>query len=146
MDGRHIQVARRKLSALRDYLDKLEQLLEIPQSAFDGDPRNRLAAERLIQVIVECAIDCNGLLILDRGQKPPPDHRGTFHLLADLQIIPQEMVAGLIRHLRTRNRIVHEYDRPTAEEIYSSAAAVAGDFEEYVQSVARALDTESESR
>lgn len=145
MDRRYAQVARRKLSALRDYLDKLGEVLEIPRSGFDADFRNRLSAERLIQVIVECAIDCNGLLILDRGQKPPPDYKGTFRAIAELGFTPEDLATRLVRHVGTRNRIVHEYDRPTVEEIYDSAGAVAEDFHRYVEIITRLLSAEERS-
>jgi uncharacterized protein YutE (UPF0331/DUF86 family) len=145
MDGRHIQVARRKLSALREYLDGLGHLLEIPQSEFDGDPRNRLATERLIQVIVECAIDCNGLLILDRGQKPAPDYKGTFRLVADLGLVPADLTARLVAHVSTRNRIVHDYDRPTTVEVHNSATAVAKDFRAYLETISPFVVDEGET-
>ena len=60
-----------KLQNLEAYLQELESLVRLPLAEFMGRPYHRRAAERLIQIIVEDAIDC-GMLVLDMLGKPIP--------------------------------------------------------------------------
>lgn len=84
-----------KLEAMADYLDELRQIGQHSYQEFRGDFRVKRATERLIQLVVECATDINGLLITGLGHTPPPDYYTSFIELGRLGVLAPDFADSL---------------------------------------------------
>jgi uncharacterized protein YutE (UPF0331/DUF86 family) len=71
----------------------------------------RKAAERLLQEIVEAAIDINTHVIVQSGGTVPDDYYGSFIRAGESGIISRDLAGKLAPSAGMRNRLVHEYDR-----------------------------------
>ncbi|QWK11117.1 MAG: DUF86 domain-containing protein [Thermoflexus hugenholtzii] len=92
--------------------------MRIPLAEFMGRPYYRRAAERLIQIIVEDAIDC-GTLVLDLLGKPiPAASREVFVRLHQAGVLGRSLANRFQEYVGLRNRIVHDYDRIEAPLAY----------------------------
>ncbi len=107
-----------KLQNLEAYLQELESLVRIPLAEFMERPYYRRTAERLIQIIVEDAIDC-GTLVLDLLGKPiPVASREVFVRLHQAGVLGRSLAHRFQEYVGLRNRIVHDYDRIEAPLAY----------------------------
>lgn len=127
----------RKLGNLKEYLQELETLSKRPLTEYLDNFEYRRAVERLIQVIVECAIDINTLLVVGLGERPPIDYKESFLKLVTCKIIPKEFVEVLIPFVSLRNRIVHEYEKINNELVYASIRHILIEFKKYRKEITR---------
>jgi len=100
-----------KLQNLEAYLQELESLVRIPLAEFMERPYYRRAAERLIQITVEDAIDC-GAIVSDLPGKPiPVASREVFVRLHQTGVLGRSPAHRFQEYVGLRHRIVHDYDR-----------------------------------
>ena len=81
------------------------------RDAYERDLYKRKATERLLQELIESAIDINTHLIVGTGHTVPDDYYESFIKAGELKIIPSELAEKLAPSAGLRNRLVHEYDR-----------------------------------
>jgi len=88
----------------------------------------RKATERLLQELIEAAVDINTHIIVETGNQVPDYYYESFMKLADIGVFPLSLAEKLAPSTGLRNRLVHEYDKidhsvilsavKTAEELY----------------------------
>lgn len=135
-----IDLVRRKLSRLNMYLDRLKPVTELSFSEYSSDFYKKTSAERLIQLIVECASDINNHVILESGERPPEDYRSSFIRAAEVGLIDHELADRLKGSGGMRNIIVHEYMDVDDKKIYEILPTAISDFKEYISQVDDFLD------
>lgn len=69
---------RRKLERIVENLRLLEPFRGLSLDAYRADVYRRKAVERILQEIVEAAVDINSNLLVGSGRPAPEDHRGSF--------------------------------------------------------------------
>jgi len=124
---------RRKLASLAQYLDELEVIGQQSYEEYKSDFRIKRTVERLIQMVVECATDINGLLITGMGEQPPRDYFTSFILLGQIGVLPPDFADSLAPTTAIRNRLVHEYDTVDERLVYISMQPILEEFTEYVR-------------
>lgn len=67
-----------KMENIDAYIQELEPLVHIPLAEFLEHPYYRRAAERLIQIIIEGAIDCGAIVLDQMGKLVPAASREIF--------------------------------------------------------------------
>ncbi|MBU0494578.1 MAG: DUF86 domain-containing protein [Chloroflexi bacterium] len=122
-----------KLTLMVDYLAELRQIGACSYPEFRGDFRIKRTTERLIQLVVECATDINGLLVTGLGHTPPPDYYSSFVELGRLGVLSPDFADELAPTTAIRNRLVHEYDTVDERLIYASVQPIIQEFSRYVQ-------------
>lgn len=135
------EIVRRKLERIADSLRLLEPMKGLSLEAYRGDVYRRKATERLLQEIVEAAVDVNLHLLAAGGGPIPDDLYSSFVALGEAGFLDASLAARLAPSAGLRNRLVHEYDRlddalilasvREALEMYPASA--------YLASVERAL-------
>jgi len=65
MSVEHDRLIKQKLNNMASYVEEIAPYLKGPIEGYLKDSGRRRIVERLAQVIVECAIDTNGLLVHD---------------------------------------------------------------------------------
>ncbi|HHY34287.1 MAG TPA: DUF86 domain-containing protein [Firmicutes bacterium] len=103
-------VIKRKLQKLSEYLDELEAMRGISLEEYLGDFRNKRVVERLIQLIVDVAVDINTHIVVGAGKPAPSDAYTSFIEVAKLGVLTQELACEIAPSAGERNIIVHEYE------------------------------------
>ena len=114
-----------KLAQLDRYLQELRSYLGEPAGPAEG-ARVRIL-ERMIQLIVECAADAGDLWLGDRGEALGESAAGVFRRLGEVGLISAEMQSRLRGYVSARNRIIHDYDRVTPDQVQRDAEGLAQD-------------------
>lgn len=91
----------------------LEELAAFKSLSFDQiakDYRNHKIVERIIEVVINEAIDINQHLIVKGGYSELPfDFKESFLLLVKLGVYPKDFADEISRSVGLRNILVHQY-------------------------------------
>lgn len=104
------EIIRRKLAVMAENLKALEPIKDMTEDEYMADVYKRKAAERLLQELIEAAIDINTHIIVQTGNTAPDDYYESFIRAGELKIIPLGLAEKLAPSAGLRNRLVHEYD------------------------------------
>jgi hypothetical protein len=103
------EVVRRRIRDIAERVSKLAEIRAFGRERFLTDEMVRAAAERLVQLAVQSAIDIAVHVIAEDSGKTPEEYGAAFLALAERGVID----AGLAERLRSaagmRNVLVHEY-------------------------------------
>ncbi len=103
-------IIRRKMAVIVENLKALETIKEINIEEYKDDIFRRKATERLLQELIEAAIDINTHLIVQTGKRVPDDYFESFVKAGEYNIVPKDLAVKLAPSAGLRNRLVHEYD------------------------------------
>jgi len=145
MDTQQAHVIRQKLTNLTAYVNELAPYLDVSYQEHRERPGNRRIVERLAQVIVECAIDVNAMLLIGTGQPPAQSARRSFEVIRRLGIIDEHLLSRFRRYVGIRNRIVHDYDRLDNSTLFYSAHRLLDDARAYVVQIYSYLEASRET-
>ncbi|MFW6140597.1 MAG: type VII toxin-antitoxin system HepT family RNase toxin [Acidobacteriota bacterium] len=133
-------LVRRKLARLNMYLGKLKPIADSTYKEYISDFYKKTSAERMIQLIVECASDINTHVILESGERPPENYSSSFIKAAEVKLINNELANKLKGSGGMRNIIVHEYMEIDDKKIYEIIPTAISDYKEYMRQVYDFLD------
>jgi uncharacterized protein YutE (UPF0331/DUF86 family) len=105
-----VEIIRRKLGIILENLKALEAIQGMKKEGYIRDIYKRKATERLLQELIEAAIDINTHTIVETGHTAPDDYYQSFILAGEIGIIPPDLAENLAPSAGLRNRLVHEYD------------------------------------
>lgn len=137
-------VIHRKLGKLGEYIQKLEPIQKFPFKEYVGNYFTKHTAERLIELIVEGAVDINGLIITSLGEPPPKDYYNSFVLMGRLKILPEALVKKLAPTAGLRNRLAHEYEEIKDRIVYENVKSIPVLYRRYISSISDYLRKETE--
>jgi uncharacterized protein YutE (UPF0331/DUF86 family) len=126
----------RRLRSLRDTLDELEALRGVGAEQLRQQPLQRAAAERLMQVTVDLAIDCNAHIAVALLGRAPVSGRGSFIDAAGVGAIDAALGERLAPAAGLRNVLVHRYVDIRVELVAAAVDEVLDGFAIYVRQVA----------
>jgi uncharacterized protein YutE (UPF0331/DUF86 family) len=129
------EVIRRKLAVITENLKALEPIRGMPAKEYFDNVYKRKAAERLLQELIEAAIDINTHVIVQTGGAAPDDYYESFIRAAEFKIISPELAEKLAPSAGLRNRLVHEYDFLDHAMVLDAVSIVEELFPYYVKEV-----------
>lgn len=132
-------LTRRKLATITSNLDLLAAVEGLPLADYRADPFRRKGTERLLQEIVESAVDVNLHLLRAVGVPAPPDYYQSFVDIGRHGIVPTTLAEGLAPAAGLRNRLVHEYDAVNDAIVLEAVRQARRDFAAYVAAIERYL-------
>ena len=135
-----MDLIRRKLSRLNMYLDKLEPIVKRTFNEYLSDFYLKSSAERLIQLIVECASDINNHVVVESGKRPPEDYTSSFIRASEAGLIKRDLADRIKGSGGMRNIIVHEYMDIDDEKVFKTLPVALADYKEYISQVDKFLD------
>ena len=109
-----------KLIKMEEYIAELEEFKPDTYQEYKKDQLKRYAVERLIQLIIDLALDVNNILIKKADKYPAKDYFSSFLELVDLEILPEEFAKDIAPSTGIRNRLVHEYERINDKVVYQN--------------------------
>lgn len=104
------EIIRRKLVTIVENLKALEPIANMTKREYIEDFYKRKATERLLQELIEAAIDINTYLIVQAGHSVPDDYYESFIKAGEIKIISSDLAEKLAPSAGLRNRLVHEYN------------------------------------
>lgn len=129
------EVVRRKLAIIVENLKTLEPIKNMTLEQYASDVYKRKATERLLQELIEAAIDINTHIIVQAHNTIVDDYYESFIKMGDLKVIPVELAKELAPSAGLRDVLVHEYDALN-NSIVLEAVKVAGNiYPQYINSV-----------
>ena len=115
-----VEVIRKRLNKLDEYLEILSQLQGYSLEAFVADPERYGSAERFLQLAVEIVTDLGNHVIADEALGVVNWHSDIPRLLAEHNYISTELQETWIKMIGFRNILVHAYldiDRTIVYEV-----------------------------
>lgn len=104
------EIIRRKLAVIVENLNALKPISGMKKDEYLEDVYKRKATERLLQELIEAAIDINTHIIVQTGHAAPDDYYESFIRAGELGIISMRLAEKVAPSAGLRNRLVHEYD------------------------------------
>lgn len=122
-----------KIMLIEREFDDLEKLSKFSFQEIVSDFLKLNSLERILEKIINRAIDINQHLIaeLSKEELPPQSYKETFLKLAELGVYPKEFAESIAKSAGTRNVLVHDYNNVDYSKIYSSISDCLKDYHQY---------------
>lgn len=142
-----IRMVKNKVDAI---LTDLNQLKEFESYTFDQvakDYRTHKVIERIIEVVVNEAIDINQHLIVKSGQgKLPFDFKESFLLLVTIGVYPEAFAKKIADSIGLRNILVHQYRKLDEQVFFLSIKDCFEQYTKYCGYILRYLEQKIRSK
>lgn len=129
------EIIRRKISVIIENLNALELIRNMTREQYADDIYKRKATERLLQELIEAAIDINTHIIVQTSNIVPDDYYESFIKLGELKIMTTELAEKLAPSAGLRNRLVHEYDLLENSIILEAVKVAVDIYPEYIKAI-----------
>jgi len=131
-----LEVIRRKLTSMSESLELLRPIAELSFRQYQEQVYRRKAAERLLQTVIEAAIDINNHLLVGSGFPAAEDSYQSFLDVAQkVGILDLSLAEELAPSAGLRNRLVHEYERLDDAIILTSVRKTLTQYPRYMEAV-----------
>lgn len=132
---------RLRLALILDYLSEIRPLASMSLEAFLNDRYMQRAAERLLEITVQAAIDINNHLLKERFSIAIPSNAIGFQELSRCGVISEELANQLADSGRLRNRLAHRYYEIDYEIVFTVLSEVLDHYPLYAQQVETFIDS-----
>ena len=134
-------VIRDKLTRVGRYIQELEHLgTRYSMDEYCANNLVKHSAERLIELIVEAAVDVNGLFVTLSGLPPPKDYYASFLELGRQRVYPWAFGKQLAGTAGLRNRLAHEYETIKDPIVYRNVKTIPSLYRRYISSIRAYLE------
>ena len=134
------ELVNRKLSQIVEYLTALTPLQGMSYTDYLQQPLPRYAAERLLQLLVDTAVDINAHLIVELTSAPPQDYYDSFIKAAQAGVLSVAFALNIAHSTGLRNRFVHQYEAIDHAIVHSAIAEAITQYTEYCRHIMTFLD------
>lgn len=130
----NIELVTRKLELIKIDLSRLKEYENYSFDQVAKDFAVHAVIERLIERVVNEAIDINQHIISQSEKaKLPFNFKKSFELLTDLNVYPKEFADKIARSVGLRNILVHQYSDLNEQIFYTSIKDCLADYEKYCE-------------
>lgn len=130
-----VSIIRRKLSVIIENLQALRPIQEMSREEYAADIYKRKATERLLQELIEAAVDINTHIIVETGNQVPDYYYESFIEMGEIKAIPTDLAERLAPSAGLRNRLVHEYDRLDHAMVFAAVTMAEEQYARYVKAI-----------
>ncbi len=130
-----VEIVQRKLAVIVENLQALVPIQEMSREKYIGDLYRRKATERMLQELIEAAIDINTYIIVQTGGGAPDDYYESFIKTGEHGILSPQLAEKLAPSTGLRNRLVHEYDVLDHDIVRASVDLVEELYPKYVKEI-----------
>ncbi|NPV73556.1 MAG: DUF86 domain-containing protein [Pelotomaculum sp.] len=132
-----------RISIIRSAVKRLKLLAQISSEEFCGNEDFVDIAENRLRRAIEALFDLGRHLAVKSGAGVPSDYRSVIELLKDSKIIPAEFARQIAGMAGYRNRLIHDYNKVTPEELYQILQTRLSDFEFFCQCIVDFLKSDN---
>jgi uncharacterized protein YutE (UPF0331/DUF86 family) len=126
---------RLRLALILDYLSEIKPLASMSLEEFLSNRYMQRAAERLLEITVQAAIDINNHLLKEQFRIVIPSNAIGFQELSRCGVISGELASQLADSGRLRNRLAHRYYEINYEIVFTVLSEVLEHYPQYAQQV-----------
>ena len=137
------ELVNRKLSQMVEYLTALTPLQALSYEDYLQQPLARYAAERLLQLLVDTAVDINAHLSVDLLGVPPQDYYDSFLKAAQVGVLPAAFALAIAKSTGLRNRLVPQYEAIDHTIVHSAMTEAIAQYTEYCRHITTCLGREA---
>lgn len=132
---------KKKIAAIQADLAELAKFKAYSVEQIAGNYRHHKVIERIIEVVVNEAIDINQHIIVNSGFKELPfDFRESFLLLLKLKVYPKSFAPKIANSVGLRNILVHQYRKLDEKIFYASIKDCLRQYPKYCSYILKFLD------
>lgn len=128
-------LVRRKLAVIARNLEDLGSVAGWSVAELVADRFRHKGTERLLQEVIEAAVDVNLHLLRVLGREAATDYYSSFVSLGEAGVLPSDLAAALAPAAGVRNRLVHEYDDIDDAIILEAVGEARALFPKYIRAV-----------
>jgi uncharacterized protein YutE (UPF0331/DUF86 family) len=132
---------RLRLALILGYLSEIEPLASMDLEEFLSNRYVQRAAERLLEITVQAAIDINNHLLKEQFGLAIPSNAIGFQELSRYGVISGELANQLADSGRLRNRLAHRYYEIDYEILFTILSKVLEHYPQYAQQVENFTDS-----
>jgi uncharacterized protein YutE (UPF0331/DUF86 family) len=141
IDAKTAFLIQQKLVHQEAYVAELDPFVRLDYADYQRQPGYNRITERLVQIIIESAVDINEKLIEAMSETPPGTARESFEAVKRLGVIDDDLTAVFCKtYVGLRNRIVHAYEKLDDHVVYSNARRLLDDARRYIAAVRRFME------
>lgn len=130
----------RKIKLIQDDLEKLKKFKSYSFDEIAKDYYTHKTVERIIEVVINEAIDINQHLIVELGKGELPfDYKESFLLLTDFKILPKSFAQKIAQSVGLRNILVHQYRKLEEKIFYCSIKDCLSQYTRYCRYILNCL-------
>jgi len=129
------------LALLVQSLREMEPVLAAGEAAFVAEPMRHHAAERLTELLVECAAKINSEVGKQAGIAPT-DYYSSFFALVSAGWLDNDTARSLAEIAALRNVIIHQYQRINLKDLYCTIGESLSAWRRYAEQVASRLESQ----
>ena len=104
-------VIQSKLRHLQEYLEDLAEYRDITLSNYRASKKDQRFVERTLHLACECCIDIAAHIVSRKALRAPKDNKDLFNILHENNIISYVVSVAMMKMVRFRNIVVHDYTR-----------------------------------
>ena len=130
-------------SELLTALNGLREISELSKEEFLENHHLIASAKYYLVVSIEAVIDLSNHLITQNKMRVPESYAETFKVLAEANVIEEELSKRLMKMAKFRNRLVHIYWKVDDEVVYSIIKEDIKDVKEFLASYTEFLSKQS---
>ncbi len=124
-----------RLNIIRNSVKRLRQLAEIPKKEFCTNEDAIDIAENRLRRALEAIFDLGRHLLVKSGAGVPSDYRSVIIMLSESSILPEDYANKITGMAGYRNRLIHDYNKVTPEELYNILQTRLNDLELFCRHV-----------
>ena len=132
-----------KLGQMKEYLEEAKLILALPVEEILGKPTNLRSLERLLQLIVDSALDINKHFIKELNLQISDDLQSTFIVLGENNILPNDFAQKIAPVVGLRNRLVHRYEKVDNKRFIADFEKNQQDFDNFINYISSYLEKQS---
>ena len=129
------------ISIMRESVRLLVELRALRKEEFLANEHLQGSAKYNFVIAIEAAIDTANHVISTRGFRAPKDYADAFAVLSENGVLEDAFAEELKMMARFRNRMVHRYWDVSVDQLWNLLQTRLGDFEKYVNSVMKYLNS-----
>jgi uncharacterized protein YutE (UPF0331/DUF86 family) len=129
----------RKLAQLDTYGKQIDEYCGIGVEAYRGSWKTQRIVERTLQLMIELCTDIANHLISEKELPVPTSYANTFEILSQSELLTRELAERMVRMVRFRNILVHQYTDVDAEIVVTILENNLGDFRAFRNAVSTLL-------
>lgn len=122
------------------YLKELGPVVGAEREKFEAEPTLYHTAERIVELLVECAADVNTEVAQAVASIPPSDYYSSFFSMSQVGWIDRETAGDLAEMARLRNTLIHLYEEVTIGELHTKLTVALPSWNRYLAAVHTALE------
>ncbi len=128
-----------KLKMIQIDIDKIDNLNVSSIQALE-DYKIFHLVERLIEKIVDCAIDINQHILREQFNQATLSGKESFVKLGEMKVLSTEFANNISRSVGLRNTIIHQYQKLEEEILFRAIALTSKEYKKYCDQIIKWLN------